>query len=155
MTYLTHDDMEALRADELRISKGVLNVSDFTDTSDRTLTVGYSNHSDCPAERVYEHIYIEGGQLRRHSYILQNKKVLTQAQTAYEGIHVLLLSPKDGVAPSATDCEFARLMALFNQPLHFLEYGSPEDLELSIPVDGKFLGMRQQYYFVNGNSQLV
>ena len=155
MTYLTSQDFIELLAHEEKIRVGVLKISDFEDQSDRTLTVGISGPTDDPSRSLYEHIYIEGGQLRRHAYLLEAGNVHTRIQTASDGIHVLLLRPVLGVAPSATDLEFAKLMAEFHQPLHFFEPDSEEDKMLSKNrVDGEFFGWRQKYYFENGNSTL-
>lgn len=155
MTYMTSQDWAQLLIDEQRIKTGIIRVEDFTDLSDRTLTLGFSGSVDDPEKQLFEHIYLEGGQLRRHSYRIEGKEVYTQAQTASTGIHVLLLRPSIGAAPSATDLEFAKLMAEFQQHLNFFEPGSKEDKELSENrVDGEFFGWRQKYYFENGNSQL-
>lgn len=155
MTYLTPNDLIELLAHEEKIRVGILKISDFEDQSDRTLTVGFSGPTDDPSRNLYEHIYIEGGQLRRHAYLHDAGNIHTRIQTASTGIHVLLLRPSIGVAPSATDLEFAKLMAEFNQSLKFFEYDSEEDKMLSKNrVDGDFFGWRQKYYFENGNSTL-
>lgn len=155
MTYLTSEDLTTLRADDQRAETGILRVCDFEDTSDRTLTLGISGQPNEPDKNLYEHIYFEGGQLRRHAYCMEGPEVYTKSQTAAEGIHVLLLRPNLGVAPSATDLEFAKLMAAFNHSLNFFEPDSEEDKALAENrVDGKFFGWRQKYYFENGNSTL-
>lgn len=156
MTYLTNSDWSDLLVAEQRIKTGILRTSDFEDLSDRTLTLGLGGPVDDPSKQTFEHIYLEGGQLRRHSYVSEHGQVYTQAQTASEGIHVLLLRPSIGAAPSATDLEFARLMGEFNQWLTFFEPESEDDLKLSENrVDGDFFGWRQKYYFENGNSELA
>lgn len=155
MTYLTPKDLTALLAADQRAENGVLRVTDFTDISDRTLTLGISGQANEPDKNLYEHIYLEGGQLRRHSYSMEGSVVRTQAQTAAEGIHVLLLRPNLGTAPSATDLEFAKLMATFHHSLHFFELDGDEDKALGQNrVDGEFFGWRQKYYFEKGNSIL-
>lgn len=155
MTYLTPADLAALKATDQRIETGILRVTDFTDLSDRTLTLGISGQENEPDKNLFEHIYLEGGQLRRHAYRMEGPVIHTQAQTAAEGIHVLLLRPNLGTAPSATDLEFAKLMAEFQHSLNFFELDGDEDKALSENrVDGEFFGWRQEYYFENGNSTL-
>jgi hypothetical protein len=153
--YLTPEDLADLLAKENAIKQGVLSVSDFKDTSDRTLTLGFSGSINDPSKRLYEHIYLEGGQLRRHAYSMDGPSVYTKIQTAAEGMHILLLRPTLGTSPSATDLEFAKLMESFHHSLKFFKPGSKEDKVLSENrVDGKFFGWRQKYYFENGNSTL-
>lgn len=155
MTYMTSQDCIELLVAEQRIKTGIIRVDDFEDTSDRTLTLGLSGPIDDPSKQLFEHIYLEGRQLRRHSYTVDGKEIYTQVQTASTGLHVLLLRPSIGAAPSATDLEFAKLMAEFQQHLNFFDPGSKEDKELTeTRVDGEFFGWRQRYYFENGNSQL-
>jgi hypothetical protein len=154
-SYLTPADLAILLAREKAVEEGVLRISDFEDTSDRTLTLGFSGLVNDPSTKLYEHIYLEGGQLRRHAYTMEGPDVHTKIQTAFEEMHVLLLRPTLGTAPSATDLEFAKLMASFHHSLKFFEPGSEEDKFLSENrVDGKFFGWRQKYYYENGNSKL-
>lgn len=153
--YLNAEDLDELLKRQRAVETGVLHVTDFRDTSDRTLTLGMSGSMDDPADILFDHIYLEGGQLRRHAYRMEGPEVHTKIQTAAEGIPVLLLRPNLGVAPLTTDREFAQLMAEFHNPLHFFELNSQQDKDLSRDhVEGNFLGRRQKYYFVNGNSKL-
>lgn len=155
MPYLTSQNLSRLLSDEKRIKAGILRVDDFEDVSDRTLTLGYNGYVNKPGFRNYDHIYLEGGQLRRHLYTVEAGEIHTKAQTAWEGIHVEFLQPSLGTSPSATDLEFAQLMAKFHKFLIFFALGSEDDKALSEKrVDGEFFGWRQKYYFENGNSTL-
>lgn len=153
--YLNAGELAELLASQRAIETGVIHITHFKDTSDRTLTIGLSGATDEPENILYDHIYIEGKQLRRHAYQMEGPEVRTKIQTAAEGIPVLLLRPNLGAAPTATDLEFAKLMAKFHNPLYFFEMNSQKDKDLSTNnIEGKFLGRRQKYYFVNGHSQL-
>ncbi len=126
MAYMSNEQAKAYNkiVDE---STSKLNISDFEDASNRTLTIGvlYGEYDSI----LHVHIYIKDEEINVAYYgePSHNATVRFSDHVSGKELPVTHLSPVDGCFPWATDIEFAELMLAKNEPLSLMDstYSKP------------------------------
>lgn len=98
-----------------------LSISEFSDMSNRTLTIGMIHDGD---NTLHSHIYIKDNEIHMVCYDEpRNQTVMNiSGHIAEKEFLVSYLSSMDGCFPWATDIEFAELMLSKNVPLPLLDF---------------------------------
>jgi hypothetical protein len=126
------------------LGKYVIDIQNFTDKSDRTLSFTTKiSRSSTRSVRVVHHFFIRDGLLHSHNYEApKNLKPRTTRFWSGESVYAPLLAGIPGQilrSPIATDFEFAEMMENLELPLHFYDFDSPESRVEKI--DGIFYGL--------------
>lgn len=136
MPNLTKDDVWRLTEAARKVSFPKVRISDLKNRSDRTLTVGTLDLRG--RERVMRHVYIRGGKINIHDYIVTDTRVNSMSHNIDEEVLLEDVLPAFQVAPQATDLEFAELVLEMGSPLRFSGWGTMFDVEA--PIDGIYYG---------------
>lgn len=118
MPYMTNEQAKEYNLASIA-DRPTLSVSDFSDTSDRTLVLGdiYAGFFD----DMRMHVYLKNSEICVITYYRSD---LTWQVASFEsGTEFIVseLSPSDGCYPWGTDSEFARLMSEKQNPLALMD----------------------------------